>query len=66
MVERLPEIEVLLPPLEDGREPSVTWNGEPVEADEVKVEDDGKVQVVIAGVTYEEHNAQIRVRHDHI
>ena len=65
MVERLPTIEVLLPVHEDD-EASVTWNGELVEADEVKVDDDGKVQVVIAGVTYDEHNAELSVRHDHI
>ena len=65
MVERLPTIEVLLP-VHEGGEPSVTWNGEIVEADEVKVDDDGKVQVVIAGVTYDEHNADMSWRHDRI
>jgi hypothetical protein len=65
MVERLPAIEVLLP-VHKGHEPSVTWNGELIEVDEVKVDDDEKVQVVIGGVTYDEHNAQITVRHDRI
>jgi hypothetical protein len=65
MVERLPAIEVLLPVHEDDR-PSVTWNGELVEVDEVKVDEEEKVQVVIGGVTYDEHNAAITVRHDHI
>ena len=65
MVERLPAIEVLLP-VHDGDQPSVTWNGEVVEVDEVKVDDDEKVQVVIGGVTYDEHNAELTVRHDRI
>jgi hypothetical protein len=65
MVERLPAIEVLLP-VHKGDAPSVTWNGELIEADEVKVEEDEKVQVVIGGVTYDEHNAAITVRHDRI
>lgn len=58
MVERLPEIDVLLP-VASGRAASVTWNGEPVEVDEVKVSEDGTVQIVIAGVTYDEYNAVI-------
>jgi len=65
VVERLPTIEVLLP-VHEGDEPSVTWNGEIVEADEVKVDDDGKIQVVIAGVTYDEHNSDMSWRHDRI
>ena len=65
MVERLPEIEVLLPVAED-RPASVTWNGEAIEVDEVKIDEDGKVQVVIAGVTYDEHNADLRYRHETI
>jgi len=65
MVERLPAIEVLLP-VHDGDQPSVTWNGELVEVDEVKVDEDEKVQVVIGGVTYDEHNAELTVRHDRI
>ena len=65
MVERLPEIEVLLP-VHDGDQPSVTWNGETIEAEEVRVDDDGKVQVVIAGVTYDEYNAALTVRQDRI
>ncbi len=65
MVERLPTIEVLLP-AHDGDTASVNWNGEVVEVDEVKVDDDGKVQVVIAGVTYDEHNSEMNVRQDHI
>jgi len=65
MVERLPEIEVLLP-VHEGGTASVTWNGELVEPDEVKVDGDGTVQVVIAGVTYDEHNAAINVRHEQI
>jgi len=63
MVERLPAIEVLLP-VHDGDQPSVTWNGELVEVDEVKVDEDEKVQVVIGGVTYDEHNAVITVRRE--
>lgn len=65
MVARLPEIDVLLP-VDDSRAASVTWNGETVEVDEVKVKDDGSVQVVIAGVTYDEHNAVIQARHETI
>jgi hypothetical protein len=65
MVERLPAIEVLLP-VHEGGAASVTWNGEITEVDEVKVDGDGKVQVVIAGVTYDEHNAAITVRQDEI
>ncbi len=65
MVERLPSIEVLLP-VHDDAQASVTWNGEPIEVDEVKVDDDGKVQVVIAGVTYDEHNSELNARRDHI
>jgi len=65
MVERLPAIEVLLP-VHDGDQPSVTWNGELVEVDEVKVDEDEKVQVVIGGVTYDEHNSELTVRHDRI
>lgn len=65
MVERLPAIEFLLP-VHDGDTPSVTWNGELVEVDEVKVDEDEKVQVVIGGVTYDEHNAELTVRHDRI
>jgi hypothetical protein len=65
MVERLPEIEVLLP-VQEGGAATVTWNGELVEPDEIKIDDDGKVQVVIAGVTYDEHNAGIAVRREQI
>jgi hypothetical protein len=65
MVERLPVIEVLLP-VNDGDEPSVTWNGDVIEVDEVKVDEEENVQVVIGGVTYDEHNAAITVRHDRI
>ncbi len=65
MVERLPEIEVLLP-VHEGGAASVTWNGDQVEPDEIKLDDESKVQVVIAGVTYDEHNAAITVRHDKI
>ena len=39
MVERLPLIEVLLPARE-GAAASVTWNGELVEPDEVKVDEE--------------------------
>ena len=65
MVERLPLIEVLLPVHED-QPASITWNGDPIEADEVKRKDDGTVQVVIAGVTYDEHNAEINWRQETI
>lgn len=65
MVERIPTIEVLLP-VHDGDDASVSWNGELIEADEVKVDDEGKVQVVIAGVTYDEHNSEMSVRQDRI
>lgn len=65
MVERLPEIEVLLP-VHEGGAATVKWNGELVEPDEIKIDDDGKVQVVIAGVTYDEHNAGIAVRREQI
>jgi hypothetical protein len=65
MVERLPEIEVVLP-VHEGGAASVSWNGDPVQPDEVKVDDEGKVQVVIAGVTYDEHNAAINVRREQI
>ena len=65
MVERLPEIEVVLP-VHEGGAASVTWNGEPMEPEEVNLNDDGKVQVVIAGVTYDEHNAAINVRREQI
>jgi hypothetical protein len=61
MVGRVPLIEVVLPP--DGLVPAaVTWNGELVEPDEVTLDDDGAVQVVIAGVTYNQENAEIVVR----
>jgi hypothetical protein len=63
MVERLPVIEVLLPARE-GAAASVTWNGELVEPDEVKVDEEGKIQVVIAGVTYDEYNAELHARQD--
>jgi hypothetical protein len=61
MVERLPEVEVLLPTREGGAA-LVIWNGEPIESDAIKVDDGGTVQIVIAGVTYDEHNAVITVR----
>jgi hypothetical protein len=61
MVERLPEVEVHLPSHEGGAA-RVIWNGEPVEPDEIKVDDEGKIEIVVAGVTYDEHNAVIRVR----
>ena len=64
MVERLPEIEVTVP-VHDERGESATWNGEVIEVDEVKIDGD-KVQVVIAGVTYDEYNALISVRHEQI
>jgi hypothetical protein len=61
MVERLPEVEVHLPSREGGAA-RVIWNGEPLEPDEIKVDDEGKVEIVVAGVTYDEHNAVITVR----
>jgi hypothetical protein len=65
MVERLPQIEVLLP-VHEGGAASVTWNGEQIEPDEIKVDDEGKVQVVIAGVTYDEYNADLHARQETI
>jgi hypothetical protein len=65
MVERLPLIEVVLP-VSSGRPASVTWNGEPVEPDELKFDEDGNIQVVIAGVTYDEYNAELRWRKEDI
>jgi hypothetical protein len=61
MVERLPVIEVLLP-VSGGRPASVTWNGELIEPEELKFDDDGNLQVVVAGVTYDEYNAERRWR----
>lgn len=65
MVERLPLIEVLLP-VSAGRPASVTWNGEPIEPDELIFDDDGNLQVVIAGVTYDEYNAELHWRREEI
>jgi hypothetical protein len=63
MVERLPEVEVLLPTREGGAA-GVIWNGEPIEPDAIKVDAGGTVQIVVAGVTYDEHNAVITVRQE--
>ncbi|MGE0539121.1 MAG: hypothetical protein AB7R89_02980 [Dehalococcoidia bacterium] len=63
MVERLPDVEVLLPALE-GDAARVIWNGEPIEPDEITIDVEGKVQIVVAGVTYDEHNAVITVRRE--
>jgi hypothetical protein len=63
MVERLPEVEVLLPTREGGAA-RVIWNGEPIEPDEIKVDGVGNIQIVIADVTYDEHNAVIMVRRE--
>ena len=60
MVERLPDVEVRLPSQEGGAA-LVIWNGEPIEPDAINVDDVGKVQIVVAGVTYDEHNAVITV-----
>jgi hypothetical protein len=61
MVGRVPLIEVVLPP--DGLMPvAVTWNGEPIEPDEVRLDDDGAIEIVIAGVTYTQESAEIVVR----
>jgi hypothetical protein len=65
MVARLPLIDVTLP-VHEGQPASVTWNGEPTEADEVKRKEDGGIEVVIAGVTYDEHNAEIHWRQETI
>jgi len=63
MVERLPDVEVLLPTREGGAA-LVIWNGEPIEPDAIKVDDGGNVQIVVAGATYDEHNAVITVRQE--
>jgi hypothetical protein len=63
MVERLPDVEVFMP-IHEGGAARVLWNGEPVEPDELKVDDEGHVQIVVAGVTYDEHNAVITVRRE--
>jgi hypothetical protein len=65
MVARLPEIEVVLPVHEDGR-PTVTWNGELVEADGVRFDEDGRIHVTIAGVDYDDTNAEISWRQETI
>jgi hypothetical protein len=61
MVERVPEIEVFVT-ADTGAVINLMWNGEPVEPDAVMVAEDGTIEVVIAGVTYDEHNAAITVR----
>lgn len=65
MVARLPQIEILLPP-DPEHQASVTWNGDPIEAESVEVDENGDPTVVIAGVTYNKDNAEIHARQDRI
>ncbi len=65
MIERLPVIEVTLP-VSGGRPACVTWNGELIEPEELKFDDDGNLQVVIAGVTCDEYNAELHWRKETI